>query len=60
MPVASPSQYAAMLDAAQAGDYAFPAINVTSLVTINAALKAFSEKNSDGIIQVSLGAAFAR
>ena len=56
MPVASPSQYAAMLDAAQADDYAFPAINVTSLVTINAALKAFSEKNSDGIIQVSLGA----
>ena len=60
MPVATPSQYAAMLDAAQQGDYAFPAINVTSLVTINAALKAFADKRSDGIIQVSLGAgAFA-
>ncbi len=56
MPVATPEQYAAMLDAAQQGDYAFPAINVTSLVTINAALKAFSDKRSDGIIQVSLGA----
>lgn len=56
MPVATPEQYATMLDAAQQGDYAYPAINVTSLVTINAALTAFSEKRSDGIIQVSLGA----
>ncbi len=55
MPVATPAQYAAMLDAAQAGDYAYPAINVTSLVTINAALQAFAEKKSDGIIQVSTG-----
>ena len=55
MPVATPSQYAAMIDAAQAGDYAFPAINVTSLVTINAALKAFSDQRCDGIIQISLG-----
>jgi fructose-bisphosphate aldolase class II len=60
MPVATPAQYAAMIDAAQAGDYAYPAINVTSLVTINAALQAFSDQRSDGIIQVSLGAgAFA-
>lgn len=55
MPVATPAQYAQMLDAAQAGNYAYPAINVTSLVTINAALKAFSEQKSDGIIQVSTG-----
>jgi len=55
MPIATPAQYAQMLDAAQAGDFAFPAINVTSLVTINAALKAFSDKRSDGIIQVSTG-----
>ncbi|MEM7811359.1 MAG: class II fructose-bisphosphate aldolase [Planctomycetota bacterium] len=55
MPVASPAQYAAMLDAAQEGDYAYPAINVTSIVTINAALKAFADKGSDGIIQVSIG-----
>jgi fructose-bisphosphate aldolase class II len=55
MPIATPKQYAAMFDAAQAGDYAYPAINVTSISTINAALKAFADKKSDGIIQVSTG-----
>ncbi len=55
MPIATPAQYAAMLDAAQKGGYAYPAINVTSLTTINGALKAFSEAKSDGIIQVSTG-----
>ena len=55
MPIATPKQYAAMLDAAQAGDYAYPAINVTSLPTLNGALKAFAESKSDGIIQVSTG-----
>ena len=55
MPVATPAQYAAMLDAAQEGGYAYPAINVTSVTTINGALKAFAEAGSDGIIQVSTG-----
>src|SRR6187399_2766765 len=55
MPVATPAQYAAMLDAAQKGSYAYPAINVTSLATINGALKAFADAKSDGIIQVSTG-----
>jgi fructose-bisphosphate aldolase class II len=55
MPVDTPAQYAAMLDAAQAGDYAYPAMNVTSLVTINGALKAFADRKSDGIIQISTG-----
>lgn len=55
MPVATPEQYAEMLDAAQKGGYAFPAINITSLATINGALKAFAESGSDGIIQVSTG-----
>lgn len=55
MPVATPAQYQAMLDAAQEGGYAYPAINVTSLPTINGALKAFAEAKSDGIIQVSTG-----
>lgn len=55
MPIATPKQYAAMLDAAQAGDYAYPAINITSLVTLNAALKGFADKKSDGIIQMSTG-----
>lgn len=56
MPIATPKQFAAMLDAAQAGNYAYPAINCSSLVTINAALKAFADAKSDGIIQFSTGA----
>ncbi|MDZ4687538.1 MAG: class II fructose-bisphosphate aldolase [Planctomycetaceae bacterium] len=56
MPIATPKQYAAMLDAAQAGDYAYPAVNCTSISSINAALKAYSDKKSDGIIQFSTGA----
>jgi fructose-bisphosphate aldolase class II len=55
MPVATPAQFRAMLDSAQQGDYAYPAINVTSLPTINGALRAFAESKSDGIIQVSTG-----
>ena len=55
MPVATPQQYKAMIDAAQKGNYAYPAVNVTSITTINAALKAFADTKSDGIIQVSTG-----
>ena len=55
MPIASPETYRAMIDAAQAGGYAFPAVNVTSTETINAALKGFAEAESDGILQVSTG-----
>ncbi|CAN5294779.1 class II fructose-bisphosphate aldolase [soil metagenome] len=57
MPIATPNQYAAMLDAAQKGGYAYPAINVTSLATLNGALRAYAEAKSDGIIQVSTGGA---
>lgn len=56
MPIATPAQYAAMIDAAQKNNYAYPAINVTSITTINAALKGFADKKSDGIIQFSTGA----
>lgn len=45
-----------MLDAAQQGSYAYPAINCTSIITLNAALKAFADTKSDGIIQFSTGA----
>jgi fructose-bisphosphate aldolase class II len=55
MPIATPAQYRAMLDAAQKGGYAYPAINITSLTTINGALRAFAEAKSDGIIQISTG-----
>ena len=57
MPVASPEQYAAMLDAAKNGGFAFPAVNVSSSQTLNAALQGFAEAGSDGIIQVSFGGA---
>lgn len=56
MPIATPAQYTAMLDAAQQGGYAYPAINVTSIATLNGALKGFADKKSDGIIQFSTGA----
>ena len=57
MPIASPEKYAEMLDAAKAGSYAFPAINITSSQTLNAALAGFAEAGSDGIIQISSGGA---
>ncbi|MFA5606010.1 MAG: class II fructose-bisphosphate aldolase [Leucobacter sp.] len=57
MPVATPEQYAAMLDTAKAGGFAFPAVNVSSSQTLNAALQGFAEAGSDGIIQVSFGGA---
>ncbi|QLQ38710.1 class II fructose-bisphosphate aldolase [Micromonospora robiginosa] len=57
MPIASPEAYAEMLDRAKAGRYAYPAINVTSSQTLNAALKGFADAESDGIVQVSTGGA---
>jgi fructose-bisphosphate aldolase, class II len=50
-------QYAAMLDAASAGGYALPAVNVTSSETLNGTMRGFAEAGSDGIIQVTTGAA---
>src|SRR3954462_3480234 len=55
MPVADPQTYARILDAARAGKYAYPAINITSTETVNAALRGFAEAGSDGLIQVSTG-----
>lgn len=57
MPIASPEKYAEMLDAAKNGKFAYPAINITSSQTLNAALAGFAEAGSDGIIQVSTGGA---
>ncbi len=56
MPIATPKQFVAMLDAAQKGSYAYPAINCTSITTLNAAFKAFADMKSDGMIQFSTGA----
>ena len=57
MPIATPEVYADMLDRAKAGSFAYPAINITSSQTINAAIRGFAEAGSDGIIQVSTGGA---
>jgi fructose-bisphosphate aldolase, class II len=57
MGIATPEQYAAMLDAASAAGYAYPAVNVTSSQTLNAALRGFAEAGSDGIVQVTTGGA---
>ncbi len=57
MPVATPEVYAAMLDQAKSDSFAYPAINVSSSQTLNAALAGFAEAESDGIIQVSTGGA---
>jgi fructose-bisphosphate aldolase, class II len=55
MPLATSAQYAEMLDAAKAGGYAFPAVNVSSSTTLNAAILGFVAAGSDGIVQVSRG-----
>ena len=57
MPVATPEQYAEMLDTAKAKGFAFPAINVSSSSTINSVLQGLTEAGSDGIIQLSTGGA---
>jgi fructose-bisphosphate aldolase, class II len=57
MPIATPEIYAQMLDRAKEHGFAYPAINVTSSQTLNAALRGFAEADSDGIIQVSTGGA---
>ncbi len=57
MPIASPEVYAEMLDRAKVNGFAYPAINVTSSQTLNAALRGFADAGSDGIVQVSTGGA---
>src|SRR5215467_13466512 len=57
MPIATPEIYAQMLDRAKDHGFAYPAINVTSSQTLNAAIRGFAEAGSDGIVQVSTGGA---
>ena len=57
MPIATPEVYAAMLDRAKAGSFAYPAINVSSSQTLIGAIRGFAEAESDGIIQFSWGGA---
>jgi fructose-bisphosphate aldolase class II len=55
MPIATPEVYSEMLDRAKSSEFAYPAINVTSSETLNAALRGFAEAGSDGIVQLSTG-----
>ena len=57
MPIATPEIYAQMLDRAKQQGFAYPAINVSSSQTLNAALRGFADAESDGIIQISTGGA---
>ncbi len=57
MGIATPEVYNEMLDRAKKGKFAYPAVNVTSSQTLNAALQGFAAAESDGIIQVSVGGA---
>jgi fructose-bisphosphate aldolase class II len=57
MPIATPEVYAQMLDRAKENGFAYPAINVSSSQTLNAAIRGFAEAGSDGIVQVSTGGA---
>ncbi len=57
MPIATPEVYAQMLERAKEQSFAYPAINVTSSQTLNAAIRGFADAGSDGIVQVSTGGA---
>jgi fructose-bisphosphate aldolase class II len=57
MPIATPEAYAQMIDRAKSGSFAYPAINVSSSQTLNAALRGFADAESDGIVQISTGGA---
>jgi fructose-bisphosphate aldolase, class II len=57
MPIATPEVYAQMIARAKEHGFAYPAINVTSSQTLNAALRGFADAESDGIVQVSTGGA---
>ena len=57
MPVADYQQYRKMLDSAYKNHYAYPAINVFSIESINGVMAGLAEAKSDGIIQISIGGA---
>ena len=57
MAIATPEVYAEMLQRAKEQGFAYPAVNVTSSQTLNAAIRGFAEAGSDGIVQASTGGA---
>ena len=57
MAVVNSEEYLEMLDRAKKGGFAYPAINVSSSQTLNAALAGLQAAGSDGILQVTTGGA---
>jgi len=57
MPVADYQTYCKMLESAYKNHYAFPAINVFDLESVNGVLAGLAKAKSDGIIQMSIGGA---
>ena len=49
MAIATPEVYAEMLQRAKEQGFAYPAVNVTSSQTLNAAIRGFVEAGSDGM-----------
>lgn len=56
MPIVNLERYVEMFDRAKEGKFAYPAINCSSIETINAAFEGFATAESDGMIQFSTGA----
>ena len=56
MPIADHAMYVRMLDKALSEGFAYPAINVLELTSLNAAIEGFAAAGSDGIIQISVAA----
>ncbi|HAA75276.1 TPA: class II fructose-bisphosphate aldolase [Candidatus Latescibacteria bacterium] len=56
MPIVNYERYCEMLDRAHAEHFAYPAINISTIDTMNAAIEGLVAANSDGIVQVSIGA----
>lgn len=56
MPAVDHATYVRMLDRALSGGFAYPAINVLELTSLNAAIEGFEAAQSDGIIQISVAA----
>jgi fructose-bisphosphate aldolase, class II len=57
MAIVNSEEYVEMLDRAKKGGFAYPAINVSSSQTLNAALAGLQAAGSDGILQVTTGGA---
>lgn len=55
--VVTGEEYAALVEACKSGGYALPAVNISDVNTLNAALEAAAQTKSDIIIQMSNGGA---